>query len=986
MAVSTCAPNSIYLLPLKSNSMQKLKIILFFAILANLSYAQVTTGDTEPAKKTSGQTFKKAEPPVYKARLVETVVKKGKELTIPYKKYLLPNGLTIIVHEDHSDPIVYFDVTYHVGSAREQEGRSGFAHFFEHMMFQGSKHVGDEQHLKIITEAGGELNGTTNSDRTNYFETVPSNQLEKMFWLESDRMCYLLDSVTQPKFEVQRSTVKNERGQRYDNAPYGLVNEKIGEALYPQTHPYSWSTIGYIEDLNRVDVNDLKRFYLRWYGPNNATLTVSGDVNTDEVVKLAEKYFGPVPRGPEVKAQKLEAPKLSEDRYISYEDDVKFPMLKMVWPTVPAFDKDEAPLDFLAWILSQGKSSVLYSRLIKTQKANAVSANNNSRELSGQMEITVRANKDASLADMEKEIRQILVDWENKGILDEDIARHKAEYQLSFYDGLTTVRGKGARLASFQTFRGNPNAIGYDYNRYMKVTKEDVIRVYNQYIKNQKAVILSCVPKGKGNLKAHDDTWTLYKRNVQKESAEYQNLFYSPPKPSFDRSKMPASGANPVVKMPEYWTENFANGVRLIGTPSDEIPKVNIQLSILAGHRFDPIEKSGLAYLTTDLMNESTELHSAEQVSDMLEKLGANIDVSANDNEVVIYISVLKQNVDPVLKLAEEIVFKPKFDSEEFERVKKELLDRIAQQNTTATAIANKVFAKVLFGDKHVMSVPMTGTEETVKAITLDDIKAFYKERFSPATAKVVVTGDISKEEVISRLGFLKSWTGQPAKKMVTVATPEIGTTKIYFVNKKGAPQSELRAGYMSLPFDATGEQYKNTVMDYPFGASFNSRVNLMLREKRGFTYGARAFFQGGMFDGMFVFSAGVRANATDSALVDFLNEMKTFADQGMTEEELSFARNSMGQADALKYEAPQKKADFMKRLLDYNLKPTYVQEQNKILATIPLSEVNALAKKNLTYGKMAIVVVGDKESNLEKVKKLGYEVVELDANGNPVK
>jgi len=248
----------------------------------------------------SGAVFAQAKPAYRTGRLVEKVTRKGDELVIPYEKYVLPNGLTLIVHEDHSDPIAHIDVTYHVGSAREEIGKSGFAHFFEHMMFQGSDHVGDDQHFKIVSSSGGTLNGTTNTDRTNYFQTVPSNQLEKMLWLEADRMGFLLDAVTQKKFENQRSTVKNERGERYDNVPYGLLFEEISKNLYPYGHPYSWLTIGYVEDLDRVNVNDLKNFFLRWYGPNNATLTVGGDVSADQVVKLVEKYFGPIPAGPKV--------------------------------------------------------------------------------------------------------------------------------------------------------------------------------------------------------------------------------------------------------------------------------------------------------------------------------------------------------------------------------------------------------------------------------------------------------------------------------------------------------------------------------------------------------------------------------------------------------------------------------------------------------------------------------------------------------------
>lgn len=320
---------------------------------------------------------------------IEKVERKGKELIIPYEKHVLKNGLTLVIHEDHSDPIVYVDVTYHVGSANEQEGRSGFAHFFEHMMFQGSEHVGDEQHFKIITEAGGTLNGSTSTDRTNYWEVLPSNQLETALWLESDRMGFFLDSVTQQKFEIQRATVKNERGQNYDNRPYGLVWEKIDAAMYPTNHPYSWQTIGYIEDLDRVDVNDLKKFFLRWYGPNNATLTISGDVDAAEVLRLVEKYFGAIPPGPEVKAQTLEPVVLESDRYISYEDAIRAPQLSFSYPTVPNRHPDEAPLDVLANILGGGKSSIFYKNFVKSQLAQFAYVANPCEELAGNFLIMV---------------------------------------------------------------------------------------------------------------------------------------------------------------------------------------------------------------------------------------------------------------------------------------------------------------------------------------------------------------------------------------------------------------------------------------------------------------------------------------------------------------------------------------------------------------------------------------------------------------------
>jgi zinc protease len=347
------------------------------------------------------------------ARLVEKITKTGNEIVIPYEKYVLPNGLTLIVHEDHSDPVVHVDVTYHVGSAREQIGKSGFAHFFEHMMFEGSDHVADKQHFKIVSEAGGSLNGSTNRDRTNYFETLPSNQLEKALWLEADRMGFLLDAVTQQKFEIQRATVKNERGQHLDNVPYGLVSETFSRELYPYGHPYSWETIGYVEDLNRVDVNDLKNFFLRWYGPNNATLTVGGDVKTADVVKLVEKYYGSIPRGPEVKPVNVPVVQLATNRYASYTDNyARLPLLAIVYPTVPDYTKDKAALECLAQILGQGRSSLLYQNLVKKQLALQASCFSRLSELSGEFIFQLIPMPGKNLGDMEKLLHASLDSFE----------------------------------------------------------------------------------------------------------------------------------------------------------------------------------------------------------------------------------------------------------------------------------------------------------------------------------------------------------------------------------------------------------------------------------------------------------------------------------------------------------------------------------------------------------------------------------------------
>ena len=920
--------------------------------------------------------------------MVEKITKKPGEVNIPYEKWMLPNGLTVVIAEDHSDPIVHVEVTYHVGSDREQVGRSGFAHFFEHMMFQGSDNVADEEHFKIVTESGGQLNGNTTTDRTTYFETLPSNQLETALWLEADRMGFLLDAVTQQKFEVQRATVKNERGQNYDNRPYGLVGEKTGEALYPAGHPYSWPTIGYIEDLNRVDVNDLKKFFLRWYGPNNAVLTVAGDVDPKQVISFVEKYYGGIPKCPEVKPVPKTPAVLDKDRYISYEDNVRFPLIMFSFPTVPNFDPDEAPLDVLADILGGNKSSIFYQNFEKKQLAVNAQVSHPSAELAGKFQIIALPFPGHTLREMDSLIRASLLEFEKRGVTDEDLQKYKITFEKDMLNRLQSVSGKAGLLAEYWYLTGNPNYLPTVMASYKKVSKEDVMRVYKKYIKDKYAVVPSVYPKGKPGMKAKEDTYKFPGRDLSnvKEGDEYKNLVYTKAKDNFDRSKHPPSGPNPVVKVPDYWTQTFPNGLKMIGVKDDEVPTVTFQLNVECGHRFEDKSKSGEAQIMADLMNESTIKHTAEQMGEELDKLGSAVDISAGTNEVVITVSCLKKNVDPTLKLVDEILFQPKFDSAEFDRSKNQILETIANQSTQPVVIANNVYSKLLYGDDNILSIPTIGTTESVNGITLDDVKKYYTTYFSPNISQLIVVGDITEEDVLSKTPFLKSWADKKVVHPPMKSTPKIDKTKIFLVDKSQAPQTEVRLGFMSLPYDATGEYYRAGIMNFSLGGAFNSRINLKLREDKGWTYGSYANFRGGKFDGTYTAGAGIKGNATDSSIVEFVGQIKNFAQNGIKPEELTFTKSSIGQSDALKYETPNQKAFFLKRILDYNLDKTFVDQQNKILANITKPEVDALAKKYFDTDKMIISVVGDKEKIMEPLKKLGYEVIELDMNGNVVK
>ena len=917
--------------------------------------------------------------------LVEEHTKKEGELAIPYKKYELDNGLTVVVHEDNSDPIVYVDVTYHVGSAREEIGRSGFAHFFEHMMFQGSDHVADEEHFKTVQNAGGTLNGTTNTDRTNYFQTLPANQLEIALWLEADRMGWLLDAVTQEKFDIQRSTVKNERGQRYDNRPYGLVREKVNQALYPHGHPYSWLTIGYLDELDAATLKDLKDFFLRWYGPNNATLTVAGDVSTEEVMELAKKYFGPIHRGPEVEDMPAMVPTLEEDRYISHEDKIRFPLLQFNFPTVENRHKDEAALDVLADILGGNKSSIFYQDFVKSQKALQASVSHPCAELSGNLSFTVVAYPGTDLANLEQEMRASIASFEERGVSDEDLERFKASYEASQIQRVSSVQGKGAMLAANETFEADPDRLAEDIARYMSVTKEDVLNAYNEYLKGKPAVILSYVPVGQTDLIAAEDNFTpVIGRTEETVLNNYDSLSYNKPVDNFDRSVKPSPGPAPFVPVPDFWKASFDNGIEAIGTKSDEVPMTSVQISVPAGHRNESPAQAGIANLLAQMMNEGTENYTAEEMAEELEKLGSRISVYSGEERFTVNISSLTKNLDKTLELAEELMFKPAFNQDDFDRIKKQNLEGIANRVNQATELASMSFSKLLYGENHIKGIPEDGTEASVSAISLDDLKAYYQKYFSPAVAKLVVVADLEKEEIMNKLSFLNSWEGDayewPA--LPEAISAEAGT--IYFMDKEGAAQSEIRIGYRTdLSYDPTGDYYKASIMNFALGGNFNSRINLNLREDKGYTYGARSGFRSATTEpGYFVASAGVKKTATDSSVHEFLYEINTYLEEGITEEELQYTKNSITLSEARDYETPWQKAGFLRRILDYDLDKNYVKEQSKLLQSMSTEDINTIAQKEIKPEELIIVVVGDKATVFEGLNQLGYPVKEINKQG----
>lgn len=920
-------------------------------------------------------------------KLVDKVVKDGAALVIPYEKYVLDNGLTVILTEDHSDPLVHIDVSYHVGSAREEIGKSGFSHFFEHMMFEGSDHVKSGDHFKIVSAAGGDMNGTTSGDKTHYFETVPSNQLEKILWLESDRMGFLLDAVTEPKFEIQRATVKNERGQNYDNQPYGLAFEAFSKALFPYGHPYSWLTIGYVADLNRVDVNDLKRFFLRWYGPDNATLTIGGDIDVKQTLAWVQKYFGSIPRGPEVMPTILPAPVVLKDRYISYiENYAQLPMLCVVFPGVKRQDSDEAALNALSAIIGQGTSSLLSAHFIRGRKAVQAQMFSDNQELAGMVIIQIIPYPGQRLASIKGQVDSILNGFDKRGVTDEDLARYKGPAEAEIINSLASVAGKVNLLVDGQLFSRSPNRVGIELARIRSVTKEDVMRVYHQYIRRHAAVYLSVLPKDGGLQPAAPDNYVVDSTHYTAPDYGYAGLVNHKPKDNFERSIQPAAGPNPVVKVPSFWTEERANGVRIIGSRNTEVPTVTLNIEVKGGALWAARDssKAGLASIVSQMLQDATEHYSAEDISSVLERMGSEIHVTAGSTGIVFSVSCLKKNLNATLDLLKERLFHPKFTNEAFERIKQQALQNYQMRQMEAASLATSIFNMMVYGPDNFRPYALEGTARSLAGATLSDVKAFYTNYFAPNITSVAVVGDVNKTEIDQELAFLDSW------KRKDIIVPGADTTTrtvkpktIYLVNIPDAAQSEIRVGYSTnLNYDATGTFYRLHLMNYPLGEAFNSRLNIELREVKGWTYGAGSYFSSGQYGGIFEVSTGVRTVATDSAVAEILSLIRGYAAGGITDEELTFTKHSIGQSDALKYETNDQKAEFLANIQRYRLPSTYVDDQQNILSAIDKPAIDQLAKTWLDVSRMTIVVVGDKDKVLPGLRALGYSVIELDVNG----
>jgi len=903
-------------------------------------------------------------------------------LKVDFQKFILPNGLEVIFHIDRSDPVVAVNLTAHVGSAREKAGRTGFAHLFEHLLFLESENLGKGGLDKMTARIGGSgANGSTSQDRTNYLQTVPKDALEKMIWAEADKLGWFINTVTEPVLAKEKQVVKNEKRQGVDNAPYGHTRYVINKALYPENHPYNWQVIGSLEDLQNATLDDVKEFYRLWYVPNNVTLVIAGDFDPAQARKWVEKYFGEIKRGAPVEAIAKRPGVVKQTVKLAHEDNfAKLPELTMAWPTVEDLHPDSYALEVLAEYLSETKRAPFYQVLVEDAKlAPKVQIGNQSAELAGQFMLKVRAFEDKPLDQVAAAVDQAFARFEKEGISERDLNRIKAGLETRFYNAMSSVLGKSALLAEYNYLTGNPGQAEEGIRKTLAVTPADVRRVYDTYIKGKPYVATSFVPKGKlalalsGSSKA-DVVEEKVVQGAEKAVDPSANAEYTRTPSSFDRSKEPPYGAAPVVKVPQVWDAKLANGMRVVGIENKEVPLVQFDIAIDGGLLLDQPEKVGVANLMARLMTQGTAKKTPEELEEAIQQLGATIDVSARSEDVRISVTTLARNYQATLDLVEEILLQPRWDEKEFALVKQSVLSQIRQQEADPNALAAIHFGKLVYGKDDPRSRNILGTVESVNAIGIDDLKAWYRANLSPSVARMHVVGALPKAAITRSLTKLgRDWKAHPVELPAAVAAGERAPAKVYFVDVPDAKQSVLRIGYRALA--ATDPDfYPATVTNYILGGGgFASRLTQQLREGKGYTYGINSSFSGSQSAGPFTIASGVRSNVTLESTQLVKQVLQDYA-ATYSPADLETTRNFLVKSNARAFETAGAKLGMLDNISKYGWRADYVKQREGVVKAMTLPRVQALSQKYLDPSRMVWLVVGDAKTQLPRMKELGFD------------
>ena len=916
----------------------------------------------------------------------------GAGLRIDFEKYELDNGLDVVLHQDDSDPIVAVALLYHVGSAREQPGRTGFAHLFEHLLFQNSENVGEGGFINGIPALGGTFNGGTSNDSTVYYEVVPRDALERVLWMESDRLGFFINTVNEPNLENEKQVVKNEKRQSVDNNPYGHTSDVLDSNLYPSDHPYHWQVIGSLEDLQAATLADAREFYDRFYGPQNCTLVLAGDFDVAEAKRLVEMYFGEIPAGEDVTSPDVPRVALESSRKLYHEDNfASLPALTLVWPTVGQYHPDSYPLNALAQLLTDGKSSPFYDVVVReTKLAPGVSAFNQTAELAGKFRLGARAFPGTDLDDLMGSFDQAFARFESEEIAEADLDRIKAGLETGFYNRISSILGKSFELAQYNVFAGDPGFVTEDLANIMAVTIDDVRRVYETYLKDRPYVAASFVPRGQADLTLADSARAeVYEEQIVEGAetavvaAETTTIEKTPS--AIDRSGPPALGETPTSSMPEVWTDELANGLRVYGIEQRELPLVRFSIRLDGGHLLDDPEMVGVANLMTDILMEGTAGRTPEELEQAIDDLGASINMFTSSQAITITGNSLARNYERTLGLAEEILLEPRWDAEAFELVKGRTISGIRQSSSSPPAIANRVFNKLLYGNGHILSSSVAGTEQEVDSITMDDLKDFYDTNFSPSVAAIHIAGAISQQDAMLSLTSLATrWEAK------TMAIPEYALPQptneaaVYFVDIPNAPQSVIVAGRLALS-QTDPDYYPAVVMNHQLGGGITGRFFQILRLEKGYTYGAGSGFAGTAIPGPFTASTSVRANVTYESTALIKEIMESYG-SGFSEDDLTATKDALVRNNYRAFETLGALVGMLQNISLYDLPFDYIRQREQVVTGMTIPRVRDLAERYVDPGQMIYVVVGDAATQLARLSGLGYGApIRLDRNANPV-
>ena len=909
-----------------------------------------------------------------------------KDFSLPYEKFVLDNGLQVVLHEDKSDPIVSVAIQYHVGSAREKPGKTGFAHLFEHMLFQRSEHLGRNEFFKKIGELGGSFNGATGPDGTVYYETVPRDALEKVLWMESDRMGFFINTVTRKGLEREIDVVSNEKRQN-ENRPFGQSNGMMLKQFYPEGHPYRWPVIGSIADLHGATVDDIKQFYRKYYAPNNATLVVAGDFDRREVEAMIRKYFGEIPAREEVEPVRPIPVQLEKtSKYVLEDRFANAPGLEMNFSGAEQFHPDAYPLRILALLLSYGKNAPFYKVLVEDNKlASYVNVASSSLELSGQVSVSVKAYKETDLNTVYRGIQEAFERFEQEGIRDNDLERMKIMQETMLYNVMMSLESKTQALARNNVFAGRPDQMVIDLAHYQAVTKEEVMRVYRKYVRGKHFVALSTVPQGQTSLALTgsvvvrpDEDSPVGQKLVADEGAVTDDDPYEYTPSVFDRSVEPPLLANtPESAMPPVWTGEMSNGMKVKGMAYTELPVVQFAVYLNSGMLCEPKGKSGLARLTAAVLNCGTRTKTPEELEVALGLLGARVSFGVSTERMQLSGSCLKKNFPQVLRLVEEMLLEPRWDETALELARKRMIGNIRQSSTEPKVLARHVFRQMMYGPENVLSNSALASEKEVAAITMEDIKTFYKTHIVPGQATFDFVRGYEKKEVMKFLQPLaRTWTTGGASQERLNLNFMAPQAKVYFVDYPGAKQSYILLGCPAMP-KASNDYYPAKMVNQLLGASSNALLFDVLRLQHGYTYGAYSFFDCGKYANEFRATSSVQAAYTLEAMQLFKSCISTYGEQ-FTEQSLVKTKDAMFKENAAAFEMPDARLDLLSEMTVDGLPVDDLKRQEQLLKRMTLPEAKACIRNWLDYDRMFFVVVGDAASQLDRIRKSGLGEVKV--------